>query len=125
MRRESPASSTGDSSSGRLPLTPRDGSDFGSKDNWDRAGRLSGGLKQGRDNKEHKKKRSVSFGEDMDFERGREKGIAREREKERERAEKVETPVEGESRRRERRRSEARAAIEVCISSSYTSAVLV
>ncbi|KIM88870.1 hypothetical protein PILCRDRAFT_243073 [Piloderma croceum F 1598] len=127
MRRESPASSTGDSSSGRLPLTPRDGSDFGSKDNWDRMGRLSGGLQQGRDNKEHRKKRSVSFGEDFDFERGRDKGIARERERERERerAEDVETPVEGENRRRDRRRSEARAAIEVRLSSCFTSPVCI
>lgn len=30
LRRDSPASSTGDDSSGRLPLTPRDGSEFGS-----------------------------------------------------------------------------------------------
>jgi serine/arginine repetitive matrix protein 2 len=32
-RRESPASSTGDSSSGRAPLTPRDGSDIGVETN--------------------------------------------------------------------------------------------
>ena len=106
MRRESPASSTGDSSSGRVPLTPRDGSDLGS---WYKMDGLSGGSREGR--RDYTKRRTVSFGEDLDLERGRANGPARERE----RVQKAETPVEGETRRRERRRSEAKAAIEVCL----------
>lgn len=109
MRRESPASSTGDSSSGRVPLTPRDGSEIG---DWGSdMSRLSGGLRPVRDKKDYIKRRSVSFDNDGEFDRGRDRGIVRERD----RVEKVESPMDGESRRRERRRSEARAAIEVCL----------
>jgi serine/arginine repetitive matrix protein 2 len=111
VRRESPASSTGDSSSGRLPLTPRDGSDFSSKGSWDKVDRLSGGLQNvGRDRKERIQKRRVSFDEDVDFDRGKDKGTGH-----RERGEKIETPLDGENRRRDRRRNEAKAAIEVVI----------
>ncbi|KAK0450560.1 uncharacterized protein EV420DRAFT_1646480 [Desarmillaria tabescens] len=93
--RESPASSTGDSSSGRAPLTPRDGSDIvsasGKKEQW--SGGASGlGLGH--------KRRSVSF----DFEEdataiggGKGKGKGK----------------DDETRRRDRRRDEAKAAIEL------------
>lgn len=104
-RRESPASSTGDSSSGRAPLTPRDGSDLGSsvaggrrgderRDEWSSG--VSGlGMGPGK----HAKRRSVSFEDDQ-------KDILVQQGKE--------SSGEEESRRRERRRGEARAAIEVC-----------
>lgn len=101
-RRESPASSTGDSSSGRIPLTPRDGSELGSRSEWGSgADRLSGGLRPVKDARA--KRRSLSMDMDVEYGRGAEGGIARDRE----------TPAESESRRRDRRRTEAKAAIEV------------
>ncbi|KAK7464277.1 hypothetical protein VKT23_006443 [Stygiomarasmius scandens] len=120
VSRESPASSTGDSSSGRVPITPRDGSDIGgsgsdfgsnrfsSRDSSaDRArpGRHdspSGQQKQysggasGLGLGKHIKRASVSF-EDS----GASKGKGRD------------TPEEEEERRRERRRTEAKAAIDL------------
>ncbi|TFK70078.1 hypothetical protein BDN72DRAFT_896768 [Pluteus cervinus] len=122
VRRNSPASSTGDSSSGRgAPMTPRDGSDIGSasgsasvstrqeretrsnlkganakKEEW--SGGVSGlGLSgvKGRN-----KRRSVSFEDDLQQELdavGGADGVV----------------SDSEARRRERRRSEAKAAIEL------------
>jgi hypothetical protein len=115
-RRNSPASSTGDSSSGRAPLTPRDGSDIGI------------GVKSPRDDRNskqhqpqttrHIKRRSVSFEDDLEdlkppnrklfiggssSPRGSTDGGTTSNEEDRE------------ERRRERRRSEAKAAIEVCV----------
>lgn len=90
---ESPAgSSTGDSSSGRAPFTPRDGSDIGvrSKDN---ASDVGSTVKA----RGHAKKQSVTF-EDAQPARGRER---------------AKTDLTDEQRTRERRRSEAKAAIEV------------
>ncbi|KAJ7154335.1 hypothetical protein C8R43DRAFT_440321 [Mycena crocata] len=114
MERNSPASSTGDSSSGPVPLTPRDGSDFGSggsgsvkeeREGW--SGGVSGLVPVGASGRKmHHQRRSVSF----DFEEevsGDGKGKANAKAKPRE------TPVQEEERRRERRRSEARAAIEL------------
>lgn len=107
-RRDSPASSTGDSSSGRAPLTPRDGSELGKlgdddgeskREEW--SGGVSGlGLGPGK-GKGHAKTRSVSFEGQMEADVGLREGKIKE------------TADEGESRRRERRRSEAKAAIEV------------
>ncbi|KAJ7146575.1 hypothetical protein C8R44DRAFT_757815 [Mycena epipterygia] len=105
MVRNSPASSTGDSSSGPAPLTPRDGSDFGGssvREEW--SGGVSGLVPSGK--RMPHQRRSVSF----DFEEevgGDGKGKAKAKAKPRE------TPVQEEERRRERRRSEARAAIEL------------
>ncbi|KAK7026389.1 hypothetical protein R3P38DRAFT_3530655 [Favolaschia claudopus] len=111
-RRNSPASSTGDSSSGPAPMTPKDGSDMGGssgastrdeeKEQW--SGGVSGlmprrvGVVAA-----HQKRRSVSF----DFEEGAGKAKAKAV------AKPVETPMQEEERRRERRRSEAKAAIEL------------
>ncbi|KAJ3794227.1 hypothetical protein GGU11DRAFT_845778 [Lentinula aff. detonsa] len=100
---QSPASSTGDSSSGRgAPITPRDGSDIGNgmshtvskEEQW---GSGVSGLGFGT---KHGRKRSIAF----DDEAGNE-GSGKNKSKE--------TPEGEEARRRERRRSEARAAIEL------------
>jgi serine/arginine repetitive matrix protein 2 len=109
-RRNSPASSTGDSSSGRAPITPRDGSDIGMP-------RGDGNSKQQHQQqpKKHVKRRSVSFEDDTQelkppnrkfiggssSARGSSEGGDTSNEEDRE------------VRRRERRRSEAKAAIEV------------
>lgn len=106
-------SSIGDSSSGRAPFTPKDGSEIGSTaggrgggreadsakdDGW--SGGVSGlGLKSGAG--KHIKRHSVSFEEDLRNVSGGVKG--------------KETHGDGEERRRERRRSEAKAAIEVSL----------
>ncbi|KAJ7511615.1 hypothetical protein B0H11DRAFT_1952256 [Mycena galericulata] len=114
MERNSPASSTGDSSSGPAPLTPRDGSDFGSgasrgsapqEEAW--SGGVSGLVPVGATGRRiAAQRRSVSFDFDEDL-AGDGKGKAKAKAKPRE------TPVQEEERRRERRRSEARAAIEL------------
>lgn len=103
-QRDSPASSTGDSSSGRAPFTPKDGSDIGSVVSRDVQGGgkgWSGGVSGlGNAGGRHIKRRSVSFEEDL-------------------RPNVVDVDGKGmdsyrdEDRRRERRRSEAKAAIEV------------
>ncbi|THU77364.1 hypothetical protein K435DRAFT_974010 [Dendrothele bispora CBS 962.96] len=119
VSRESPASSTGDSSSGRVPTTPGDGSDIGGSDFGGRFSssqdssasrpkvarhdspynsqqkQYSGGASGLGLNKQHKRA-SVSFDE---------KTISK--------ALGNQTPEEEEERRRERRRSEAKAAIEL------------
>ncbi|GLB43641.1 hypothetical protein LshimejAT787_1401530 [Lyophyllum shimeji] len=123
VRRESPASSTGDSSSGRAPFTPRDGSELGvgsgsgsgvtggtgttgtslsgGSRGW--SGGVSGLMVGGK----HIKRRSVSFEDDLRDVRGGAGGARGGGGKE------AETPNEGEERRKERRRSEAKAAIEL------------
>ncbi|KAK7051645.1 hypothetical protein VNI00_004624 [Paramarasmius palmivorus] len=117
--RASPASSTGGSSSGRVPVTPRDGSDIGVgrkgmqyKDGGGSAGGSASGSSDhhpqhrkewsggasglGLGGKHgHARKRSVAFDEDES-----EKGKSRDKE-------------DDESRRKERRRGEAKAAIEL------------
>ncbi|KAI0640223.1 hypothetical protein C8Q77DRAFT_119728 [Trametes polyzona] len=93
LRGNSPASSTGDSSSGRTPITPVDGSDISAT-----TPSVVSAQRRG-----HRKSASVTFDEP---ERGR--PGARERD-----AEKVEGSDPEERRRRERRRSEAKAAIEL------------
>ena len=122
-RRNSPASSTGDSSNSRGPNTPRDGSDIvmhdeqarKKKDTHEWSGGASG---LGTTRREHVKRRSVSFEDDAQEMKpptrshlregarfGSEDGHSRSsRESER-----------VEEKRRERRRSEAKAAIEVCL----------
>ncbi len=89
----SPASSTGDSSSVRTPLTPADGSDYGVSDS---RSALSSALSP---RKGHRPRASVSFEDDKDK-------ISRIVPKSNEAVE---------ERRRERRRSEAKAAIEVSL----------
>ncbi|KAF4604607.1 hypothetical protein EYR40_003381 [Pleurotus pulmonarius] len=111
-RTESPASSTGDSSSGRAPLTPRDGSEVGSsstttanrnggrKEEWGSG--VSGlGLNGG---KGHMKRQSVTF-EDQSEVAGKSGKNGKEKSSE--------APPNEEQRRKERRRSEAKAAIEL------------
>ncbi|TFK42083.1 hypothetical protein BDQ12DRAFT_703504 [Crucibulum laeve] len=104
MRRDSPASSTGDSSSGRQPLTPRDGSEIGTASRKDQRGgereknEWSSGVSGLGANKRHTKRRSVSFGVDT---------------KDEDSAKESPDSSDPEERRRERRRGEARAAIEL------------
>ena len=94
-RGASPASSTGDSSSGRTPLTPADGSDLGLSHKRG-AGPIPGpGVKKGG---HHRRGASVSFEDEPAKDRGRSAAKAAE---------------DDEQRRKERRRSEAKAAIEV------------
>ncbi|KZT42709.1 hypothetical protein SISSUDRAFT_1058477 [Sistotremastrum suecicum HHB10207 ss-3] len=90
-RRESPASSTGDSSSGKLPLTPQDGSELGIATSSTAPSKRSG--------PGHAKRSSVSFVDDS-----RPQGDERTRGGQK---------VSDETRRRDRRRSEAKAAIEL------------
>lgn len=105
IRGESPAgSSTGDSSSGRAPFTPRDGSDIGVRSKDD-ASDVGSTLKA----RGHAKKPSVTF-EDTQPMRGRER---------------AKTDLTGEQRTRERRRSEAKAAIEVSLAFSSSIIVLI
>ncbi|KAG9222186.1 hypothetical protein CCMSSC00406_0009001 [Pleurotus cornucopiae] len=114
-RTESPASSTGDSSSGRAPLTPRDGSEVGSsntattgrnggrKEEWGSG--VSGlGLNGG---KGHMKRQSVTFEDQSEVGGKTGKGGKNGKEKS------SESPPNEEQRRKERRRSEAKAAIEL------------
>ncbi|PSS31008.1 hypothetical protein PHLCEN_2v2454 [Hermanssonia centrifuga] len=89
-RGNSPASSTGDSSSGRTPLTPADGSDYGYPDS--RSAPSAMGAKKG-----HRRGPSVTFDDEPDN-RGRPPAKSGET---------------NEERRNERRRSEAKAAIEL------------
>ncbi|PPQ99569.1 hypothetical protein CVT24_005357 [Panaeolus cyanescens] len=117
-RRDSPASSIGDSSSGRAPLTPRDGSDIAppsetqstikKRNEWNSG--VSGlGVKQ------HIKRRSVSFEDDERDVVRHAPGHLRGNSKARNDSGSGDTSNEDdkEVRRRERRRSEARAAIEL------------
>ncbi|KAF8580117.1 hypothetical protein K439DRAFT_328331 [Ramaria rubella] len=87
-RRESPASSTGDSSSGKAPLTPRDGSSTYSGPSAVNTNRRPG---------THGRKPSITFEDEQD-------GNGKEKQND--------TNAD-EARRKERRRSEARAAIEL------------
>jgi len=111
VRRNSPASSTGDSSSGRAPLTPRDGSEIGiqdrKRDEW--SGGASGfGVKH-----RHLKRRSVSFEEDhLDL---KPSGVTHSKAKEHANSNAAINDQDREARRKERRRGEAKAAIEVCL----------
>ncbi|KAF9011211.1 hypothetical protein BDQ17DRAFT_1420623 [Cyathus striatus] len=111
QRRDSPASSTGDSSSGRAPLTPRDGSEIGvasgkardrgrEKAEKEQEGWGSGVSGLGTKPK-HVKRKSVNFDDEVEG-RGVGKGKMPE-----------ETDNTREERRKERRRGEARAAIEL------------
>jgi len=119
-RRDSPASSTGDSSSGRAPLTPKDGSDIGSKtipssrrerkDEWSSgvSGLSVASTKGGMRSREvangpnkYLQGRSVSFNDDVQVEENGKN--------------EVENENDAEIRRKERRRGEAKAAIEVCV----------
>lgn len=89
-RGASPAgSSTGDSSSGRAPFTPRDGSEIGVRSKDDASDVGSTVKARG-----HAKKPSVTFEDEPSRERAK-------------------TDLTHEQRTRERRRSEAKAALEV------------
>ncbi|KAI0931168.1 hypothetical protein AcW2_000110 [Taiwanofungus camphoratus] len=117
LRGNSPASSTGESSSGRTPVTPVDGSEvsYALRDRNGRPGQGQGqALGQGGARRAHKKSASVTFDE-PDRSRDRDRGrVGRERELDREREERAaaaEAEAE-EARRKERRRSEAKAALE-------------
>ena len=110
VRRNSPASSTEDSSSGRAPLTPRDGSEI---DVRDRKRREWSGL--GVKN-QHFKRRSVSFEDDQPDPKLR--GIPHSKGKQHTNSNATINDEDREARRKERRRGEAKAAIEVCLLSS-------
>lgn len=106
FRGNSPASSTGESSSGRTPITPVDGSEvsYAPKDREQGKRRTDATAAR----RAHRKNASVTFNEpERERERGRD---AREEQKE-ERA--AASASAEESRRRERRRSEAKAALEL------------
>ncbi|CCM01163.1 uncharacterized protein FIBRA_03211 [Fibroporia radiculosa] len=111
LRGNSPASSTGESSSGRTPITPGDGSEISFTPRDRNRGRERGGAQAGPPpvsgaaaRRTHRKSASVSF---EDPERGR--GLV-----DHEREERAAASAEAEeSRRKERRRSEAKAALEV------------
>ncbi|KAF8527438.1 hypothetical protein BU17DRAFT_81594 [Hysterangium stoloniferum] len=97
VRRDSPVSSTGDSSSGRAPYTPRDGSDTRSA-----YSRPPSAISTGRERSTSYGRTSVTFEDNKDVTirgKGENKGKGRE-------------PCE-EVKRKERRRTEARAAIEL------------
>ncbi|KAG6906381.1 hypothetical protein DXG01_014196 [Tephrocybe rancida] len=125
--RESPAgSSTGDSSSGRAPVTPRDGSDLGlgvggTRAVEDGASQWSGGVSGLGLGGRHIKRRSVSFEDDLGGGgsvgggRGVGKGkVGKVGKVEGEEGNRKDGR-DGEERRKERRRSEAKAAIELGI----------
>lgn len=107
VRRNSPASSTGDSSSSRAPVTPRDGSEIGiqdrKRDEW------SGDVSV----KQHFKRRSVSFEEDNL--NSKPSGIPHSKGKGHTNSNTAVNDEVREARRKERRRTEAKAAIEVCL----------
>ncbi|KAF8807866.1 hypothetical protein BYT27DRAFT_7223644 [Phlegmacium glaucopus] len=108
-RRNSPASSTGDSSSGRAPLTPRDGSEIGvpdrNRDEW--SGGASGlGVKH-----QNLKRRSVNFEED--YLDSKPSGVIHSKTREHTNSNAAINDQDREARRKERRRSEAKAAIEL------------
>jgi hypothetical protein len=114
-RRESPASSTGDSSSGRVPLTPASGSDYGSGvGTGTGTGRRSGILKKPlitfEDERGRARVRDRTGGKDGGWD-----GNAPANDSARY------DPSTTEQWRKERRRSEAKAAIEVCLSTSFGS----
>ena len=110
-RRNSPASSTEDSSSGRAPLTPRDGSEIDVRDRK----RLESGGGLGV-KKQHIKRRSVSFEEDHIDPKSR--GVPHSKSKQLTKSNAAINDEDREARRKERRRGEAKAAIEVCLLSS-------
>lgn len=111
VRRNSPASSTGDSSSGRAPLTPRDGSEIGVEDK--KRDQRSGGAGTLGVKHQHVKRRSVSFEENHPD--SKPLGITHSKGKEHT---SNNATKDQEARRKERRRTEAKAAIEVCLLSS-------
>ncbi|KAI0082132.1 hypothetical protein K474DRAFT_1703150 [Panus rudis PR-1116 ss-1] len=109
-RGNSPSSSTGDSSSGRTPLTPADGSEvgYGRKDKpWDSSLSTVSGTNNTTSilvgKRGHRKSSSVTFDE-TERDRGRSTG--------RDRSTK-EDAADEEQKRKERRRSEAKAAVEL------------
>ena len=117
-RRNSPASSTEDSSSGRAPLTPRDGSEIDIQDRkrheW--SGGAGGlGVKIQHKN-QHVKRRSVSFEDDHHDAKLR--GVPHSKGKQLTKNNAATNDEDREARRKERRRGEAKAAIEVCLLSS-------
>jgi serine/arginine repetitive matrix protein 2 len=114
VRRNSPASSTEDSSSGRAPLTPRDGSEIDVQDR--RRHEWSGGASGLGVKNQHHKRRSVNFEEDRNDSKLR--GIPHSKGKQHTNSNAATNDEDREVRRKERRRGEAKAAIEVCLLSS-------
>ncbi|TFY51446.1 hypothetical protein EVJ58_g10561 [Rhodofomes roseus] len=115
VRGYSPASSTGESSSGRTPITPQDGSELSfSRERAREKERAQGagpGASAAAVRRGHRKSSSLTFAE-VEAQRGR-----ADRDRDRDREEKKEDSVEdtttAENRRRQRRRSEAMAALEL------------
>lgn len=118
-RTDSPSSSTGGSSNGKAPLTPRDGSDYSipdvskSSDSPSSSSISTAPASAMKGGRGHIKRASVSFQESMDYDqdetiRGRRSGGTGMR-----KTDDMSTE-ERETRLRERRRGEAKAAIEVC-----------
>lgn len=107
VRRDSPTtSSTGDSSSGKVPLTPKDGNDLRQSNRPPSALALN----KNHSRPTHGRKPSVTFEDELspaDKELRLTAGNVQSKVKE-------SYPDIDEARRRERRRTEARAAIEVC-----------
>jgi hypothetical protein len=122
IRRDSPASSTGDSSSGRAPLTPRDGSDVSGpkkaagkgkgREEWGSGvsglgppSSKSTASGHGHSGPRRVKRRSVSFEDEIKDAASVSSAARKSKETDSD---------DSEARRRDRRRSEAKAAIEVC-----------
>ena len=117
MRDNSPSSSTGDSSSGRLPITPRDGSEIGSelgrgvrgKQRPSRTSELfrtgNDGLLSASNSEMGLKAKKLTHRKSASYDDSTLKGAMR--------AGSGVTSMTDEERRRERRRSEAKNAIEV------------
>ena len=113
-RRNSPASSTEGSSSGRAPLTPRDGSEIDVQDR--KRHEWSGGASGLGAKNQHFKRRSVSFEEDhLD---SKLRGNPHSKGKQHTNSNAAINDENREARRKERRRGEAKAAIEVCLLTS-------
>ncbi|KAH9926389.1 uncharacterized protein B0H18DRAFT_1005838 [Fomitopsis serialis] len=117
VRGYSPASSTGESSSGRTPITPQDGSElsFSTRERAREKERPQGtgpGASAAAARRGHRKSSSLTFAE-LEGQRGRAGLADRERETKEKEREKSAEDANAESRRRQRRRSEAKAALEL------------
>ena len=114
VRGYSPASSTGDSSSGRTPITPQDGSEvsFAPRERAKPKEKPEGagpGASAAAARRGHRKSSSLTFAE-VEGQRNR---VAFAEREEKEKADAAAEEEAAENRRRQRRRSEAKAALEV------------
>jgi len=117
MRNKSPSSSTGDSSSGQLPITPRDGSEIGSElgrrargkqqtsHTAESSGTRNGGLLSAPNSEMGLKAKKLAHRKSASYDDSTLKGVMR--------GGSGVATITDEERRRERRRSEAKNAIEV------------